>query len=122
MGTLKEEQEQLRREQRLLKAEYGELYGQVLDILFRHDPIGITVKVRGKNYDEYAPEVSTILPRLQEAQSAEDLARITHQEFVRCFDARIAGVAADYCSVAQDIWEAWQSYSHRLPHSARAAG
>ena len=122
MGTLEEEQKKLRRERRRLKAEYGELYGRALDILFRHDPIGITVKMHEKNYDEYSPEVSSILPRLQEAQSVEDVTRITHEEFVRWFDARIAGAEEDYCAVGQDIWEAWQSHRDRSPHSSRVAG
>lgn len=71
---------EIRAERERLKRTYGKLYDQVLEILFRHDPIGINFK---DNKDEYSPEAGTILPRLKEAGSQAKLRRIIHEEFVR---------------------------------------
>lgn len=51
--------------------------------------------------DEYDSEVSTILPRLHEAQSAADVQWIIHEEFVHWFDADIAGPITHYAEVAE---------------------
>jgi hypothetical protein len=96
---------------RQMRAAYGSLYDTVLEILQRHDPLGI-----GMMPDEYEPEVDTILPRLNEAHSPADLRRIVHEEFIWWFsdaDATIeekrqnhdAGPEEDYELIAQEIWE-----------------
>lgn len=95
-----------------LKKQYRQLYTEVREILFRHDPIGINF---GSNTDEYEPEVDTILPRLVTAGSAEELRRVIYEEFVRWFTPEIAGSEANYDSVARDIWEAWQRHSLQYP-------
>jgi len=76
-------------------------------LLFRHDPGGINF---GENLDEYHAEAQTIMLRLHEAHSVEDVRRITHEEFVRWFDADFAGPAARYQSrIAQEIWMIWST-------------
>jgi hypothetical protein len=97
--------EEIKLERQRLKREYGGLYDEVLEILFRNDPIGINFEV---NTDEYEPEVGTILPRLKEAHSPEDLQKIIHQEFVRWFGADIAGSRGKYAKIAQEIWDAYK--------------
>lgn len=97
--------EELKIERQTLRREYGEeLYDKVLEILFQNDPIGINFEF---NTDEYEPEVDTILPRLKEARSPEDLQGIIHREFVRWFDADIAGPKAKYARIAQEVWNAY---------------
>ena len=55
--------------------------------------------------DEYEPEVSTIIPRLKDANSAEDVRRIVHEEFLHWFDGEdTAGPESAYSRIAQDIW------------------
>jgi hypothetical protein len=49
--------EQIELENKRIKAEYGDLFGSVADILFRHDPVGINFE---DNTDEYYPEARTI--------------------------------------------------------------
>lgn len=88
-----------------LKAAYGGLYDEVLHILHEHDPVGI-----GYLPDEYEPEVSSILPRLKEAHSPEEVTTMVHQEFVRWFDAGIAGEEARYVSLSREIWNAYQRF------------
>ncbi len=61
--------------------------------------------------DEYDPEVSTILPRLREATSRNDVHRIVHEEFVHWFGADIAGPAETYAAVSEDLWNLWQQFT-----------
>jgi hypothetical protein len=97
--------EDIKLERQRLRSEYGEFYDEILEILFRNDPIGIDFEI---NTDEYEPEVSTILPRLKEVRSPENLQEIIHEEFVRWFDADIAGSKAKYARIAQEIWDAYK--------------
>lgn len=86
-----------------LKKKFGTLYDEVLAIITRHDPIGIADVP-----DKYEPEVETILPLLEQAQSKSELRRIVYQEFVHWFGAQVAGPEPDYDKVAGEIWDAWQ--------------
>jgi hypothetical protein len=92
-------------EKRRLKAEYGELYFKVSEILFRHDPEGINFET---NTDEYEPEVETILPRLREASSATELRRIIREEFIRWFGADEVGTEIEFEEIAQEVWSAYR--------------
>lgn len=84
----------------LVRAEYGALFDEVVALLFRYDPIGINF---GVNSDEYEPEAASILPRLEEAGTAEDLRRIVHEEFIRWFGMS-AGPESDYADIARELW------------------
>ena len=87
------------------RAQYKELFATVEAILFAHDPLGINFE---DNTDEYDLEVGTILPRLKECRSAEDVATVVHQEFVRWFDGEdTAGSIEGYRAAANEIWSAW---------------
>jgi hypothetical protein len=92
-----------------LKAAYGDLYTEVSRLLREADPIRLIAI--GAPDDEYDPEVSTILPRLREANSANDVQRIVHEEFVHWFGAETAGPASYYAGVSEDIWEAWNEHA-----------
>lgn len=92
-----------------LKAKYGDVYGEVVAILYQHDPIGLSGA--GAPEDEYEPEAGTILPRLGEARSVADARHIIHEEFVHWFDAALAGPATDYAQIADDVWAAWERYA-----------
>ncbi len=89
-----------------LKQAYGELYAEVSRLVREADPIRLIAI--GAPDDEYDTEVSTILPRLYEATSASDVHRIVHEEFVRWFDADIAGPPEIYAAVSEEIWNTWQ--------------
>jgi len=63
------------------------------------------------NTDEYEPEVRTILPRLKEANSEDDLTRIIHEEFIRWFNGdNLVGEPAKYKLISGDIWRAYQKF------------
>lgn len=97
--------EEIKRERQELRREYEKLYDEMLEILFRNDPVGINFEI---NTDEYEPEVGTILPRLKEAHSPEDLQGIIHEEFIHWFGADIAGPKAKYTKISQEIWNAYK--------------
>ncbi len=96
-----------RKQLRLL---YGDLFDSVAAILFEADPVGINF---GFNTDEYHPEVGTVLPRLKECQSAQDVQQVLYQEFVAWFDEHVAGPQARYAEPARKIWELWQQSPDR---------
>lgn len=93
-----------RKRQASLKAAHGALYTEVSRLMREADPIRLISK--GTPDDEYDPEVSTILPRLREAKSPDDVQRIVHEEFAHWFSAEIAGPAEQYAEVSKKIWEA----------------
>lgn len=90
-----------------LKRKYGTLFDTVAEILFRQDPVGINFE---HNTDEYHPEVGTILPRLESANSESEILQIIHEEFIKWFDADIAGPPENYAKSATEIWAAWQQF------------
>lgn len=89
-----------------IKQEHKKLAKQMSEIFFRHDPIGIAFE-EYQNYDEYDPEVSTILPRLATALNEADVVKIVHEEFVTWFQES-AGEKEKYVGVAKEIWALWQ--------------
>lgn len=93
-----------RKKQASLKAAYSTLYTELSRLVREAHPIRLISK--GTPDDEYDPEVSTILPRLREAKSSDDVQRIVHEEFVHWFTAEIAGPAEQYAEVSKKIWEA----------------
>jgi hypothetical protein len=93
-----------RKRQASLEAAYGTLYTEVSRLMREADPIRLIAI--GTPDDEYDVEVRTILPRLREAKSSDDVQRIVHEEFVHWFSAEIAGPAKEYAEVSKNIWEA----------------
>ena len=100
-----------RERRKQLRTLYGELFDQVAAVLLAEDPIGINF---GDNPDEYHPEVSTILPKLRDCQSAADVQHLLYREFVAWFDESTASPEAKYIGPARQIWELWQRHlGHR---------
>jgi hypothetical protein len=93
--------EEIMEDRRRLRTEYGELFDSIAALLFRHDPVGINFE---ENADEYEPEAGTILPRLHNCQSVDDVVRVVHEEFVRWFSADTAGPRESYEEIAFEIW------------------
>lgn len=56
-------------------------------------------------YDE--TETGTIWLRLRGCQSEDEVRRIIHEEFVRWFDAPIAGSEERYATIASEVWQLW---------------
>lgn len=91
----------IRRIEAELRRVYGPAYTRLSDISFHEDPIGINFE---DNTDEYEPEVGTILPRLHDVHSVEDVRRVIHEEFVKWFELSTAGPQEKYQVVAERVW------------------
>ncbi len=84
MSSFSEKQEQ----QRKLKQEYGWLYESFTQILAKDDPMNL-VRI-GAPVNEYDLEVNTILLRLHDAHSPEELGDIIYTVFVSAFGKSFA--------------------------------
>ena len=104
--------EQIEMETQRLKAEYGDLFVSVADILFRHDPIGINFE---DNRDEYYPEARTILPKLRDCHSVQDVTGVVHEEFIKWFELETAGPREKYQLLSEEIWNLWQEAQVNRP-------
>jgi hypothetical protein len=102
------DQKSIRADRELLKQKYGVLFENVSVILFKADLQGINFVT---NTDEYEPEVGTILPRLNEANTAIDVQQIVHEEFCKWFSLESAGSASNYEDVAEKIWAEWHMFT-----------
>ncbi len=89
-----------------LRAQYPKLFVDVQQCLFRHDPVGINFET---NADEYDPEVGTIIPRLPNCKSQDDVLNVVHEEFVQWFGADVAGPITKYEAISEDIWKMWKT-------------
>jgi hypothetical protein len=88
---------------------YGELFASAVDLFFRIDPMGINF---WDNTDEYEPEVVTVLPRLESAESVEDCSRIVREEFAVWFQGvQLDADRTDQLSV--ELWSLWQTWHSR---------
>ena len=90
-----------------LRAEYGEMFGSLAALLFRYDPAGINFEI---NPDEYEYEAGKILPLLRACESAADVRRVVHQQFVGSFCAVTAGQPENYEELASEIWGLWKAH------------
>jgi hypothetical protein len=67
------ETEQRRAARKRFQAQYRALYDEVLEILFQIDPLGVHHQ---DNADKLVPETVSILARLRDARSADDVEQI----------------------------------------------
>ncbi len=88
---------------KMLKQRYHSVHQSLTELLYRHDPIGLAAL--GAPKDEYEAEAGSIIPRLPEAESKDDVRRIVHEEFVRWFGDEQAGPESAYDRIAEEIWE-----------------
>ena len=69
-----------------LKREYEGLFADLSAYLFEADPMGLNYEI---NPDEYDPEVGTILPRVLEMDTEEEIADVVREEFDRWFSGPV---------------------------------
>lgn len=95
------DREQINAEKNRLRLVYGSLFDSIAEILFRHDPIELNY---GDNTDEYESEAETILPRLKDCHSADDVVNVVYEEFQRWFDSDDAGPKEHYKEIGREVW------------------
>ena len=93
---------------RLVSMQYGELFASATELFFRVDPAMINFET---NTDEYEPEVGTVLPRLESAESVGDVRRIS-LEFRRWF-GRLYFDGKRTDELAVDLWSLWQAWKSK---------
>ena len=96
-----------------VQAEYPKLFLELRQCLFQNDPVGINFET---NTDEYDPEVGTIIPRLPECTSQNDVLNVVHEEFTKWFGADVAGPKTNYTDVSEDIWKIWKARETQTEH------
>ena len=77
--------DQQRAARKRFQVHYRALYDDVLETLFELDPIGVH---RQNTMERFVPEAASILPRLQDARSPEDVEQIIHEELQRWYGRR----------------------------------
>jgi len=87
---------------------------EILDILFRHDPLGTAYDPKFDR-TEYLPETRSILALLDQAHGESELESVVRRAFEtngalgEASDARLA-------AAAREIWSAWRrTVDRRLP-------
>lgn len=94
------------------KRELLDIQEAVSEALCRLDPLALIEA--GAPSSEYDPEIGTIMPRLGEASTRDDLARIIHEEFVAWFGSELAGSEARYNVAANEVWSHWLLHRARI--------
>ncbi len=79
-----------------VRRRYPELFAAVSAAMFRHDVIGLNFDT---NSDEYDPEAGTVIPRLKDCSSAEDVATVLHEEYSNWFGPKTAGAKVKYAAL-----------------------
>jgi len=87
------------------KKEYGKLFDAVSGILFQHDPAGVNFDF---NKDEYDIEAGTILPRLKNCRSEEDVLIVIREELQKWFDDETAAREQNK-EIAKELWDLWRN-------------
>lgn len=96
------------REHRLAALDGQELLvDELTAVLFEADPIGLNFDT---NTDEYAAEAQSIALRLPEVSDLDQLRELVHQEFVRWFDADLAGSPSMYTALTQKVLAVWHRH------------
>lgn len=94
-----------------LHVEYRALYDEVLEILFRIDPVSVHQQ---DDTEKYVPEVVTILPRLRDATCIEDMQQIIHEELRRWYGSRVTPPSpGPLQQAATNIWFTWHCFVSR---------
>ena len=78
------EDEQRQAARKRYQASYRALYDELLEILFQLDPIG----VHQDSVEKFVPEATSILSRLREARTADDVEQIVLEELRRWYGRR----------------------------------
>ena len=89
-----------------VKRQYPALFVLVTQAMFRHDPIGINFET---NTDEYDAEAGTVIPRLKDCSSSEDVTTVLHEEFSTWFGSDSVGPRDHYTKLGEELWLLWKA-------------
>lgn len=97
------------RERGAIVERIGPMFNGVRGVLCHHNPMqfGIELPVDYKMYDT---QVQGILARRPEVHSPQQVLHTVHEEFGRWFVPEIVGEMQRYSSIAQDVWDLYQTW------------
>ncbi len=86
------------------------LHLDISAVLLKYDPmkIGAAIEV-----DEYDLEAATILSRIKEVHTKEELTDIVFEEFESWYGKDEVGDRKAYEKIASEIWEVWHAYNDK---------
>lgn len=76
-------------------------------VIFKHDPMGLSIAVNKYEYYSYAGDACNALPNLS---SDGELLDVVYQSFCTGFDSA-AGEKEDYIELTREIWRIWRKFS-----------
>ncbi len=106
---------QARAECEKVRSQDPQFFEAVSKAMFDRDPIGINFET---NTDEYDSEAGTVIPRLNNCASVDDVVTVLHEEFTKWFEAS-AGAREKYRELAKDIWDLYKNRSHNSGNGTR---
>ena len=90
-----------------MKKKNRALHLDISAILLKYDPMEVGAAV---DADEYDLEAATILSRIKEVHSKEELTDIVFEEFESWYGKNAVGDRQKYEKMAAEIWEIWHRY------------
>jgi len=91
-----------------VRERYGAFFTEIARILYEHDFLGLATE--GCPEDEYVLEAGTIIPRMHEANTRDELATIIEEEFTWWYNLKSSSRDEWFAGAAQDVWAAWLRY------------
>ncbi len=92
-----------------MKKKNRALHLDISAILLKYDPMQIGAVAET---DEYDLEAATILSRIKEVHTKEELADIVYEEFQSWYGREEVGDKELYVQMAGEIWEVWHRYNN----------
>ena len=92
-----------------MKKKNRALHLDISAILLKYDPMEVGAAVIES--DEYDLEAATILSRIKEVHSKEELTDIVYEEFQSWYGKDAVGERDLYEKMASEIWEVWHRYN-----------
>ncbi|QOR61027.1 hypothetical protein ACM66Z_06090 [Sulfurovum sp. ST-21] len=92
-----------------MKKKNRALHLEISAILLKYDPMNVGAAIAED--DEYDLEAATILSRIKEVHTKEELADIVFEEFQSWYGKDAVGERKKYEAMAAEIWEIWHQYN-----------
>lgn len=90
---------------------YGNLFNELVVLLLEWDPMKIDYSHLHGRFDVYAPEATTILPRLSlEAHGEDDVQQILAEELKHWFTDLSDREQRKIQEMTPKVWMLWQTY------------
>jgi len=97
-----------------MKKKNRALHLDISAILLKYDPMQIGAVAET---DEYDLEAATILSRIKEVHTKEELSDIVYEEFQSWYGREEVGDKETYVQMADEIWEVWHRH-HKVSSAA----